>query len=292
MKIVFFGTPHFVIPILEVLLKTQQVVGVVTASDHTGRKGEPIPSPVKKAYQDHLNEEDFNKPHPPHIFTPDKLTTITHALVMMQPDLFVTAAYGKILPEEILEIPHHGAINVHPSLLPKYRGPSPITATILNGDTTTGVSIIQMDTGVDHGPIIASSSLPVHPTDTHETLANHLFGKAAEMLPDVIDTIAKRRINYTFQDHDKATYTHLVKRENGYFDLENPPGKEKLDRMIRAYYPWPTAWSKVRIKNSEFRIKFLPGPKVQMEGKNPMTIKEFLNGYPQLRGKIENLFQM
>lgn len=291
MKIVFFGTPAFVIPVLTVLLKNFDVVAVVTTPDKkAGRKQLLTQSPIKAAYQKYLDETVANTPHPPQIFTPDKLTTIQSDLKNLQPDLFIVAAYGKLIPQNILDIPTMGSVNIHPSLLPKYRGPSPITQTLLNGDTITGVSFMQMDQEMDHGPLLKIITQEVHDTDTFETLANHLFQKSAELLPEVIKDYTAGRIIPTPQEHDEATYTKHLTKHNGKIDIHNPPAKEILERMIRAYYPWPTVWTQIKIAGKEKIVKLLPGERVQVEGKNPTKIKEFLNGYPELRELLEKLY--
>lgn len=292
MKIVFFGTPHFVTPILEALLKAHDVIAIVTTPDKkVGRKQRVTPSPVKAYYQQYFEKSSLEKRYPLNIFTPDILDDkLVKELSLLQPDLFVVAAYGKIIPQKILDIPVLGAINVHPSLLPKYRGPSPLQQTLSDGEKMTGVTLIKMDREMDHGPILAVETYEIHPTDTFETLANHLFGKAAQMLPQVIKDYTSGDMQPTPQEHNKATFTKMITKEQGYFDRTKPPTKEKLDQMIRAYYPWPTAWTNITINGKEKIIKFLPGNKLQVEGKNPVSIKEFLNGYPEMKNWIESLF--
>lgn len=291
MKIIFFGTPLFVVPILQTLLKTSDVIAIVTTPDRkTGRRQLVTPSPIKAAYQAYCDEPTATRYYPPRIFTPEKLGTIVDELKQLQPDLFIVAAYGKIIPKALLTIPLHGAINVHPSLLPKYRGPTPIQQTLLNGDKITGVSLIKMDEQVDHGPLLATETYEVHPTDTFETLANHLFGKAAEILPRVITEYASGDIKPLVQEEAKVTFTKLITKEDGFIDLANPPSKEQFERMTRAYFPWPTVWTKAAINKKELRIKFLPGNKIQLEGKNPMTVKDFINGYPEITAEVKKLF--
>lgn len=291
MKIIFFGTPHFVVPILESLLEHHDVIAIVTAPDRkVGRKQVLTPTPVKAAYQGFFSKTSSEKHYPLNIFTPEKLTNdITKELSLLQPDLIVTAAYGKIIPQEILDLPVFEAINVHPSLLPKYRGPSPIQQTLLQGDKVAGVTLIRMDEQMDHGPILATETYEVHSTDTFDTLANHLFGKAAQMILQVIKDIESGTIKPITQDETKVSFTKIIKKEDGYFDSNNPPTKEQLDRMIRAYFPWPTAWTKIKIHDTEKIMKLLPENKVQLEGKNPMSIKDFINGYPALKEQLDKL---
>jgi methionyl-tRNA formyltransferase len=307
MKIVFFGTPDFVIPVIESLLTHHDVIAVVTAPDHVDtRKNKFVPSPIKSYYQHYYETHtDLNHRYPLQVFTPEKLSMFNAQLSTLQPDLFVVAAYGKIIPESILDIPPLGAINIHPSLLPKYRGTAPVQNAILHGDTTTGVSIIKMDEKMDHGPILASESESIFDTDTFDSLVRRLFEKAALMLPEVIKNYTAGNIPLEPQDEREATYTKIITKEDGYIDLTNI--KPDDIRKIRAYYPWPAAWTTVQVKNQELRIKFLPATSLQSnlasntsispttlfllqpEGKKPMTIKDFLNGYPEVKDTIKKL---
>ncbi len=284
-RVVFFGTPEFVIPILKSLHSNFDLVGVVTAPDTIkGRKRLITPSPVKNYCL-----ENAISP----IFTPERLDqTIAEKLSALRPDLFVTAAYGKILPKTILDIPKYGALNVHPSLLPKYRGPSPIQSAILNGDKNTGISIIKMDDKMDHGPILKQWIFPIMEKDTSESLHKNMFADAAEKLPSIIEDYLQGLLLPKPQDDNQATYCPLITKKSGYFSLENPPTPEVLDRMIRAYYPWPTAWTTLKIKDKEVRIKFLPENKLQVEGGKPLTFKEFFNGYSELKTTIQKLFNL
>ena len=191
-------------------------------------------------------------------------------------DLAVVAAYGRILTKEELDIPKYGFINTHPSLLPKYRGSSPIQAAILNGDKASGITIIKMDEEVDHGPIIYQEELELSDNDNFDTLSKKMFQRAAEILPKIIEDFVSGEIKEVSQNHAEATYCERLTRESGYFPIDNPPSKEKLDRMIRAYYPWPGVWTKWKGKI----VKFLPNEMLQMEGKKPISFKDFLNGYP------------
>lgn len=280
MRIIFFGTPPFVIPVLEVLRKKFSVIAVVTGPDKkAGRKQLVTPSSIKK----YSSDDKVNIP----VLTPTKFDeeAITQ-LKALQPDLFVVAAYGYILPKEVLTIPPFGAINVHPSLLPKFRGPTPVPSALLSGDVVTGVTIIKMDEEMDHGPILSMQSYQIHETDTTETLLTHLFNLSAEMLPDVITNYTNGKIQPETQDESKATYTKLISKADGMIDVANPPDKKTLDTMIRAYYPWPAVWTTVRSKKQEARIRFLPGGRVQMEGRSPVSIKDFLNGYPEMKTLI------
>lgn len=191
-------------------------------------------------------------------------------------DLGVVAAYGHILTKEELDRPKFGCINVHPSLLPKYRGPSPIQATILNGDKISGITIIKMDEEVDRGPIIYQEELELSDSDNFDILSKKMFLRAKEVLPKIIEDFINGKIKPRLQDHAIATYCNRLTRESGYFDINDPPSPEVLDRMIRAYYPWPGIWTRWHGKI----VKFYPEEKIQMEGKRVMGWQDFLNGYP------------
>lgn len=191
-------------------------------------------------------------------------------------DLGVVAAYGHIFTKEELNTPKYGFINVHPSLLPKYRGPSPIQQTILNGDKVSGITIIKMDEGVDHGPIIYQESLDLSNKDSFQTLSKKMFQRAADILPKIIRDFIAEKIKPHGQNHTMVLFCPKLTRESGYFDINSPPSPEKLDRMIRAYFSWPGVWTKWKGKI----VKFLPDNMLQMEGKRPISLKDFLNGYP------------
>lgn len=193
----------------------------------------------------------------------------------LKPDLLVVASFGKIIPQDILEIPKLGAINVHPSSLPKFRGPSPIQSQILDGVTDSAISFILMDNQMDHGPIMYQEPFEIKPEDTFDSLLISTFGKAAEILPTLINSLNDNKLNPQTQEESEATFCKEIIKEDGFFDIENPPTPEVLDRMIRAYFPWPGAWTKWNDKI----VKLLPEGKIQMEGKSPTDLKSFLNGY-------------
>lgn len=219
-----------------------------------GTKSFPDVSPIKEALSKHFTLVDS----------------------LEEADLGVVAAYGHILPEEDLEKPKFGCINIHPSLLPKYRGPTPIQEAILNGDKISGLTIIKMDKEIDHGPIISQDTIERSSSDNLETLSNKLFQLAADKLPKVIEDFTQGKINPIPQDHSQATYCQRLTKESGYFDINNPPSTEVLNRMIRAYYPWPGVWTRWNNKI----VKFLPENMLQMEGKKAIPMRDFLNGYP------------
>lgn len=235
LKVVFFGTPPYLDPIIKTLDENFNLIKTIRS-------------------------------------TSDSFDSLAHLI----PDLFIVASFGKIIPQEILNIPKLGAINIHPSKLPLYRGPSPIQAQILEGVSDSAISFILMDSEMDHGPVIYQEPHIIKPTDTFESLLVSMFGKSAEILPTLIRSLEDKKLNPQPQDDSQATFCQEIKKEDGFFDIKNPPDPQTLDRMIRAYYPWPTAWTRWNGKI----VKLLPEGKIQMEGKKAVTMKEFLNGYP------------
>lgn len=270
-KIIFIGTPEFG----AIMLKTiygQHLVGeydlqlIVTSPDKPAGRG-------KKMFDSEVGRlaKDFNLP----VEKPNSLkdTRFINQLMRLQPDFIVLASYGKIIPGEILNLPKKGAINVHPSLLPKYRGPSPISAAILGGNRYTGVSLIKMNEKMDEGDILASTRLKISRNDTAATLSNKLAELGRQLIHHVLHLAANNRIEPQPQNHKLATYTKILTKQNGFIDWKRPP--KKLQRMIRAYYPWPSVWTKYKGK----MLKLLPESKVQLEGKQPITLKEFKVGH-------------
>ena len=272
MKVAFFGTPRLAQIVLEKLIDSPYKPSlVVTALDAKAGRGQKLaPCPVKQTAL-------ANK-----IKVAEKLPDF---------DIAILVAYGKIIPKNILSIPKYGFINVHPSLLPKYRGPSPIQSAILAGEEKTGVTIIKLDEQVDHGPILASKKITISPNDTHASLIEFLGKIGANLLLQTLPAYISGKIKPKPQDHTQATFTKHISKQDGYIDINDPPDPQTFDRMTRAYHPWPNVWTQIRIKDKGLRINFLPEGKIQPEGKNPMTIKEFLNGYPQAKDLINALFE-
>ncbi len=272
--VVFFGSSHFVIPIIESLRKKFDLSLVVTTEKY---EHNAVPFYCTQNNIEYISVSNLS----------DK--TIRYTLYAIRCDVAVLAYFGLILPQNILDIFPKGIINVHPSLLPKYRGSTPGQAAILNGDTTTGVTIIKLDKNVDHGPILVQKEEKILPSDTSETLYTRLFGIGAQLLEENLPQYIEGKLQLQEQDHTNATYTDHLTRQSGYFDINNPPSSDKLESMIRAYYPWPGVWATIRVKNKDLRIKILPEKKLQVEGKKPVNYKDFFNGYPeakQILGKL------
>ena len=200
-----------------------------------------------------------------------------------RPDLIIVAAYGQILPKEILDIPKYGCLNVHPSLLPKYRGPSPIQAAILNGDNEAGVTIINMTEKVDAGPIISNSKFKIQNSKlTYKELHDELAKLGAKLLLKTIPEWIAGKIKPKTQDETKATYTKIIKKEDGRIDWKKPA--EYIERQVRALNPWPGTYTfykskilkilKTEIINDKLIIK-----EVHLAGKKPMSFEDFFRGH-------------
>lgn len=283
-KIVFAGSPEFGSIILEKLvLAGFSISFVLTKPDKpAGRGKKPTLTPVK------ITSQKYKIP----VFTLQNLTSdeAVNKLKTINPDLIVVAAYGKIIPRQILELPKYGVLNVHPSLLPKFRGPSPIQFAILAGEEKTGVTIIQMSENLDEGDILAQTEISISKDDTTLTLIEKLANLGAKLLIETIPKWTEGKIKPVPQNHLEATYTAMLSKYDGKIDLKVPPDPEKFNRMVRAFRPWPGVYTELKIKNQKLKIiKFLPGNLIQPEGGKPMTIKEFLNGFPQARQLLEKL---
>ncbi len=209
-KTVFMGTPEFAVPILDTLKELTDVVLVVTQPDkYVGRKKVLTPSAIKNKAM------EYGIP----VFQPVKIRCDYEEIKKYQPDLIVTCAYGQIVPKEVLDIPRLGCINVHASLLPKYRGGAPIEHAIMNGDTETGITIMYMDIGMDTGDMIDKRSIPIEEDDTLDTLSTKLSTLGAELLREVLPSIIDGTNNRVPQDNDEATYAYTIKREDEHIDF-------------------------------------------------------------------------
>lgn len=229
-KIVFMGTPNFAVPILEALINEYKVIGVVTQPDKlVGRKQVLTMSPVKECALKH------NIP----VFQPIKIRTDYQAIVDTHPDLIVTAAYGQIVGMELLDSPKYRSINVHGSLLPKYRGGSPIQTAIKNGETVTGITIQYMEKGMDTGDILSSAVMPIEFDDTSETLFDKLSILGRDLLLKTIPDLIDGKITPIKQNEADATFAYNIKKEEEALDL-NKTALE-LYNQIRAFIPSPIA---------------------------------------------------
>ncbi len=239
LKIVFMGTPEFAVPILEALAKEYEVVLVVTQPDKkTGRKQEIVKSPVK------LAAERLNLP----IFQPEKIRNDYERIISLNPDLIVTAAYGQLIGTKVLNAPKYRSINVHGSLLPKYRGGSPIQTAIMNGDKETGITIMYMEKGMDSGDILAVRKCEIESTDDAGTLFNKLSIIGRDLLMEVIPLLVEGKIKGVKQDEKEVTYAYNITPEEEKIDFTT--SAEAIVNKIRALSPTPLAYFNI-VENDE-----------------------------------------
>lgn len=286
MKIIFFGTPDYVIPVAEALYKEYRTVkekGVVAVVTQP-------PKPVGREKRIEYSPIDAWAHK-------RKIQILYDYENLPEAELGVVAAFGKIIPKEVIKHFKYGILNVHPSLLPKYRGASPTQAAIMNGDEITGVTVIKMDEKMDHGPVISEFTEEIKSTDTNETLRARLFERSAEFLVDLIPNYLSGKIRPKEQKHKEATFTKLITKEDGFVSLnalkDDPEG---TGRKFRAMQPWPGIWTEIKLLRDEeikrLRLKILKLhledkklviDEVQLEGKKPVSWEEFKKGYPDFK---------
>ncbi|MCX7680400.1 MAG: methionyl-tRNA formyltransferase [Anaerolineae bacterium] len=236
-RIVFMGTPAFAVPTLMALADNYPVVGVVTQPDRPAGRGQQLTPPaVKRA----ALERGLPLIQPPSLRDPQALAQ----LVAWAPQLIVVASFGQILRREVLELPRYGCLNVHASLLPRWRGAAPIVAALLAGDEVTGVTIMQMDAGIDTGPILAQREEPIRPDDTQATLEARLALLGAQLLLEVLPAYLAGELKPRPQPDEGVTYTGVLRKEDGRIDWSRPA--TELARQVRAYHPWPGAFTTLR----------------------------------------------
>ena len=278
MHIVFFGTPNYVLPILTAIHKKyvtgpgkSPIVAVVTQNPKpTGRKQILNYSPVDKWAHEHKI--------PIYYKSGDVVKENVDA------ELGICAAFGEIIPKSVISYLKFGILNIHPSILPKYRGASPVPEALKNGDTKTGITIIKMDEKMDHGPIVVQSKEDVLPDDTGESLRTRLFEKSVDILIETIEPYLKGKIKLKEQNHNEAIFTKILTKQDGFLELTgcDPVNAE---RFIRAMQPWPGAWTlidgkRLKILQAHLENEKLVLDEVQLEGKNPVTYQQFKEGYP------------
>lgn len=232
--IVFMGTPDFAVPVLQKLIEHHEVIGVVTQPDRpAGRNRQLHASPVKEVAVEHQIP----------VFQPEKLRRpeAIAELKQWQPDLYVVAAFGQILPQTVLDIPRLGSINVHASLLPRWRGAAPIHAAIRAGDAKTGVTIMKMDAGLDTGPMLRMQAIPIAAGETGQSLHDKLAALGGELLISTLDSYIKGEIQPQPQPETGMTYAGMVKKEEGNIDWQQ--SAVTIERLIRAFTPWPGTYS-------------------------------------------------
>jgi len=248
---IFFGTPEFAAIILEKLIKAGFIPEAVVCNPDqlVGRKKILTPPPVKSLI---IKNEAWNIKIK--ILQPEKLdSSFIIKVSCFKPDFFIVSAYGKIIPKEILDIPHLGTIGVHPSLLPKLRGPSPIQTAIINGDKKTGASLFMLDEKIDHGPILAKRECELK-NENYEELSKKLAELAADLAIETLPKWLREEIKPAPQNETEATYTKMVKRKDGEINLQQETAEE-IDRKIRALNPEPGTYLKCQVSRQRHRFQ-------------------------------------
>jgi methionyl-tRNA formyltransferase len=321
LRIIYMGTPQFAVPPLEALIKGAEpglvlqegyeIATVITRIDKpAGRGKEIVYSPVKQAARSH----GIPVWQPGSLKRPENIET----LAAYHSDLYIVAAFGQILPQAVLDQPRHGTLNIHASLLPRYRGVSPIAEAILHGDTETGVTIMLIDAGVDTGPILHKRTIPIAEEDTTGSLTIKLAELGAIALLEALPLWVQGKLTPQPQDERLATYTHMLRKEDGEISWERPA--VELARAVRAYTPWPGAYTYWRgkllkivsahpimlepaqqLKPGTVSLRKENGQQVlsivtadgllavdslQLEGKKAMSAREFVRGHPQIIGEV------
>jgi methionyl-tRNA formyltransferase len=306
-KIIFIGTDDIGAPLLEALNKDKRfkVALVITQVDKpAGRKMQLTAPPIKSK----ANELGLDVYQPYNINDADSLKKIKNA----KADMIVLMAYGQILKKEILEMPVHGCINIHASILPKYRGASPIQQSLLRGDNETGISIMRMEEKMDTGPVFAMETIKLKDDDNAETLHKKLADLTASATPDILYEIANDELAPKPQDDEKATYCQKIHKTDG--NLNWNETAKNLEAKVRAFAGWPGTFtffngSRIKILSAEAREYNEEGPdgtvvrqgndimvtarrgalllkQIQMEGKNPQPVNEFIKGHPDFVGSV------
>ena len=307
-KVIFMGTPEFSVPYLKSLIDSDifEIAAVITQPDKPkGRKQIIEPSPVKVLAQ----KNDIE------ILQPEKLKKnqeVIDRLKATSPDLLVVVAYGQIIPKSILEIAKLGNVNVHPSLLPKYRGASPIQNAILNNEAKTGLTILLIDEEMDHGPILDKKKIILDGTETNESLHQKLSGKfGTEFFIDTLKKFINQEIKPQEQNHSQATYCQLIEKDEARINWQEPA--KNISAKIRAFFPWPVAWTmlggqrvkifppieitakpakpgKIFLENKKLAVGCQNGSliidQLQIEGKNKVNTKDFIIGNKDITSKF------
>ena len=302
-KIVFFGSFEFAVPTL-MALKNEgyDIVAVITNPDKpSGRKKILTPPPIKVAAQKLgllILQPEKLRDNPNLV---EQLKYLPNAKrSTLNASLGIVVGYGKLIPPEIFNLPAHGTLTIHPSLLPKYRGPSPVQTAMLNGDNDTGVTIIEIDEELDHGDILAAESHKLSPTATYEEAHNALFNLGADLLIKTLPDYLTDKIQPQPQDHSQATFTRKFTTEDG--EIKQTETAQQAYNKIRALNPEPGAYIwleknplrlnlrertiRLKILEAELRDGRLEFKKVQLEGGKPITFKEFHANHPQFRNNL------
>jgi methionyl-tRNA formyltransferase len=284
---VFMGSPEFALPTLRMLAQSLPVVGVITQPDRPAGRGQALTPPPVKVLAEELGIAIIQ---PRRLREPEAM----QQLAAWKPDLVVVAAFGQILRPEVLDLPTYGCINVHASLLPRWRGAAPIQAAILHGDQTSGVTIMRMDPGIDTGPILSQKSIPILPDDTSASLGQRLAELGAELLAQTLPGYLNGEIKPIPQEENSGeptTYAPMLKKENGLLDFSKPAAI--LERGVRAFTPWPGAFTfwqgqalkiiKAHAASATNPSKGTPGEPVVFQGLPAMTTSQGLLIFDELQ---------
>ncbi|HTY21063.1 MAG TPA: methionyl-tRNA formyltransferase [Geobacteraceae bacterium] len=298
LRLVFMGTPEFAVPSLrKIIARGEQVVAVVTQPDRPKGRGQRLAAPPVK-----LLAADHGIPvlQPVRVRAPEFLEIMRD----LRPDLILVTAFGQILPKTLLEIPRFGCINIHASLLPRYRGAAPINWCIINGETETGVTIMQMDEGLDTGDMLLKKSVPIGPDEDAQSLHDRLSLVGAEAMAEVLDLLVAGELASEKQDDRLSSYAPMLKKEDGRIDWNREP--LSICNLVRGLTPWPGAFTflgdktlkicRCRVAGGEgtpgtvlqadrtgLVIACMGGglllDELQLEGKKRLSVKDFLAGY-------------
>ena len=305
-RIIFIGTAEFGVPSFKAILNDPMfdIDLVITQPDRpSGRKQTVSPSPIK------LLAQEFKIP----VVQPNKIDDLTDKIKQLHPDIIIVVAYAQLIPEVILNLPKYGCLNLHGSLLPKYRGASPIQAALLNQEKETGVTIIKMDKGLDTGSILTQTIVRLLPNDNTETLYNKLSEAGSVLLVNTLKKYLIGKIIPTPQDDNISSYAKKISKSDGLIDWTKPANE--IETFIRAMTPWPTAWTwwqgkQIKIIQAQHQAieinLYKPGKtfiynrglavqcgheaiiirRLQLEGKKEMTSDEFLRGHQDFTGSV------
>jgi len=268
MKIVYMGTPAFAVPALELLAEKHEVVLVLTQPDKPAGRGNKVTAgPVKEA------AEKLGLPvlQPPTLKL-EQAKNIRKEIKSYNADVFIVAAYGILLPKGVLNMPKHGCLNIHASLLPKYRGASPIQAALLNGDTTTGITIMRMERGLDTGDMLLHKSLDIHEDERLPALHDRLKLLGAEAVLETLELIKSGKATYTPQRSEESSYAPLIKKTDG--EISWACTSREIFNKLRAYDPWPGIFT-----NSNNPLKIRDMEIIEHSGnESPGTILDISKG--------------
>lgn len=307
MRVVFMGTPDFAVGALEAIWKAgHEICGVVTQPDKAKGRSKELQMPPVKAFAVEKGIEVFQ---PVRVKRPEAV----EKLASWNADIFVVAAFGQILSQEILDLPKYGCVCIHASLLPKYRGAAPIQWAILNGEPVTGITLMQMDAGIDTGDMLFKKEVAIDPADTYGTLHDKLAAAGAELIVPALTAIEQGKTDPKPQSEEDSCYAAMIDKTMGKIDFSRPVCE--IEHLVRGLNPWPSAYTSYKGKTLKIWESFLaqeeadgaPGSikrvekdaiyvngtdgvlkvtQLQLEGKKRMQAKDFLLGYRMEKGEM------